>query len=164
LKLPTRDSTLIARLRVGAGRTMCVLLTTESGVTESIMVFKPRKYGMKRAHSRGVDKTVRTAVDKDIIDEPGRKSATNRAHKRGPDPVLTTIIEDCIKNGLGIVTEQLRTSRTLPSVTDHCGHDAGPQITRRIDGESYGRTVKEDQMTVRTTCLSASRMPRQYQG
>ena len=42
-------------------------------------------------------------------------------------------------------------NRTLPSVTDHCGHDAGSQITRRIDGESYRRTVKEDQITVKTT-------------
>jgi hypothetical protein len=120
---------------------------------------------MKRGHSRGIDKTVRTAVDEDIIDECGRKSATNRAQKGGPDPVLTTIIEDCIKNGLVIiVTETAWVSRTLPSVTDHCGHDAGSQITRRIDGGSYGRTVKEDQITVRTTCLSASRMPRKYQG
>jgi hypothetical protein len=78
-----------------------VLLTTESGVTES-MVFKPRKYGMKRCHSRGIDKTLRTAADEGLIHEGGRKSATNRAQKRGPDPVLTTIIEDCIKNGLGI--------------------------------------------------------------
>jgi hypothetical protein len=91
---------------MGAGSTICVLLTTESGVTES-MVFKPRKYGMKRGHSRGIDKTVRTAVDEDIIDEGSRKSATNRAQKRGPDPVLTTIIEDCLKNGLVIVTERL---------------------------------------------------------
>jgi hypothetical protein len=91
---------------MGAGSTICVLLTTESGVTES-MLLKPGKYGMKRDHSRGIDKTVRTAVDEDIIDEGGRKSATNRAQKRGPDPVLTTIIEDCIKNGLVIVTERL---------------------------------------------------------
>jgi hypothetical protein len=62
---------------------------------------------MKRGHSRGIDKTVRTAVDEDTIDEGGRKSATNRAQKRGPDPVLTTIIEDCIKNGLGTVSERL---------------------------------------------------------
>jgi hypothetical protein len=62
---------------------------------------------MKRGHSRSIDKTVRTAVDEDIIDEGGRKSATNRAQKRGPDPVLATIIEDCIKSGLGTVTEQL---------------------------------------------------------
>jgi hypothetical protein len=62
---------------------------------------------MKRGHSRGIDKTVRTAVDEDIIDEGGRKSATNRAQKGGPDPVLTTIIEDCIKNILVIVTERL---------------------------------------------------------
>jgi hypothetical protein len=58
------------------------------------MVFKPRKHGMKRGHSRSIDKTVQTAVDEDIIDEGGGKSATNRAQKRGPDPVLTTIIED----------------------------------------------------------------------
>ncbi len=62
---------------------------------------------MKRGHSRGIDKTTRTAVDQDIIDKGGRKSATNRAQNRGPDPVLTTIIEDCIKNGLGTLTEQL---------------------------------------------------------
>ena len=62
---------------------------------------------MKHGNSRGIDKTVRTAVDKDIIDEGSRKSATNRAQKRGPDPVLTTIIEDCIKNGLATVSEWL---------------------------------------------------------
>jgi hypothetical protein len=62
---------------------------------------------MKRGHSRGIDKTVRTAVDEDIIDEGGRKSATNGAQKRGPDPVLTTIIEDCTKNALETVTERL---------------------------------------------------------
>jgi hypothetical protein len=65
------------------------------------MAIKSRKYGMKRGHSRGIDKAVRTAVDKDIIDEGGRKSTTNRAQNRGPDPVLTAIIEDCAKNGLG---------------------------------------------------------------
>jgi len=54
---------------------------------------------MKHSHSRGIDKTVRTAIDEDIIDEGSRKSSTNRAQKRGPDPVLTTIIEDWIKNG-----------------------------------------------------------------
>jgi hypothetical protein len=62
---------------------------------------------MKRDHSRGIDKTVRTAVDEDIIDEGSRKSATNRSQERGPDPVLTTIIEDCIKNRLAAVTERL---------------------------------------------------------
>ena len=60
---------------------------------------------MNRGHSRGINETVRTAVDEDIIDECGRKSATNRAQKRGPDPVLTTIIENCIKKKLGTVTE-----------------------------------------------------------
>lgn len=75
---------------------ICVLLTTESGVTESTVLFKPRKYGMKRGHSRGIDKTVRTAVDEDIVYERSRNSATNRTQKRGPDPVLATIIEDCI--------------------------------------------------------------------
>ena len=94
---------------------------------------------MKHGHSRSIDKTTRTAVDQDIIDKGGRKSTTNRAQNRGPDPVLTTIIEDCIKNGLGTLTERLGINlRTLPSITDHCSHDAGSQITRRIDGASYG--------------------------
>jgi len=62
---------------------------------------------MKRGHSQGIDKTVRPAVDEDIIDEGSRKSATNRAQKRGPDPVLTTIVEDCNKNGLGTVIKRL---------------------------------------------------------
>ena len=71
------------------------------------MAFKPRKYAIKCGHSRGIDKTVRTAVDEDLIDEGGRKSTTNGAQNRGPDPVLTTIIEDCIKNVLGTLTERL---------------------------------------------------------
>ena len=75
-------------------------MTTESGVTEN-MVFKSRKHDMKRGHSRGIDKTVRTAVDEDVIDEGSRKSTANRSQNRGPDPVLTAIIEDCTKNGLG---------------------------------------------------------------
>ena len=70
-------------------------------------MFKPRKYAIKRGHSRGIDKTVRTAADEGLIDEGGGKAATNGAQERGPDPVLTTIIEDCNKNGLGTVTERL---------------------------------------------------------
>ena len=62
---------------------------------------------MKRGHSRGIDKTIGTAVDEDIIGEGGRKSATNGTQNRGPDPVLTTIIEDCIKNGLVTLTERI---------------------------------------------------------
>ena len=55
---------------------------------------------MKRSHSRGINKTLRTAVDEDIIEKGGSQSATNRAQKRRPDPVLAAIIEDCIKGNL----------------------------------------------------------------
>jgi hypothetical protein len=112
------------------------------------MVFKFKKHGMMRGHSRGIDKTVRTAVDEDIIDEGSRKSTANRSQNRGPDPVLTAIIEDCTKNGLGTLDWTDWVGRTLPPVTNHCGHNAGTQITCRIDGASYGQTVKEDEMTV----------------
>ncbi len=61
------------------------------------MGLKPGEYGMKHGHSRGINETVRTTVDEDIIDKGGRESATDRAQKWGPDPVLTPIIEDCVK-------------------------------------------------------------------
>src|SRR6266403_2914698 len=145
-----------------ARRTICVLLTTGSSVSES-MTLKLQKYGMKLGHSRRINKTILSAVDEDIIDEGGRQSATDRTQKRGPDPVLTTKIEDCIKECIRDSDGTAWVCCTLPSVTDHCGHDAGSQITCRIDGKSYRRTVKDGQITVRTTCLSASRMLRQYQ-
>jgi hypothetical protein len=72
------------------------------------MVLKPKKYGVKRSHSRGINKTFRAAVDEDIIEKGGNQSATNRAQKRRPDPVLAAIIEDCIKETLlETVTQRL---------------------------------------------------------
>jgi len=94
----------------------------------------------KRDYSRGVDETLWTNVDKEIIEEGGSQTTTNRAQDRGPEPILMKVGENCSRKDVSeTVTKRLKMHErycTFTSITNHRGHDAGSQVTRGINSKS----------------------------